>query len=174
MDDKTLPLGFMTTKNCNDRRPIAMQRWSAVILTYALAACSTAKVFLPIHLAAVTAAWIYLRWLVGRMWVCGIRRTSPTSLSRWKIGNLSATCPRIGVRFQPTDYVLTSGMGLNTHKAQALSLTPRHHVLPVRHIFIVIQHLANDARGANDRAPLHEHYFDISLLWTNHQLADVV
>lgn len=111
----------MTTKNCNERRPIAEQRWSAVILTDALAACSTAESFFSNPLGCRHRR-LDLFALVDRTDV-GVWHQNDTadvveSLEDW---NLSATCPRMGVRFQPTDYVLTSGMGLNTHQAQALS-----------------------------------------------------
>jgi hypothetical protein len=173
MDDKTLPLGFMTTKNCNNRWPIAVQGRSAVILTQALAACSTARDFTSNSLGCRHRR-LDIFALADRtdvdVWNQMNVSDAVESLEDW---SLSATCPRI--RFQPTDYMLTSGMGLNMHQAQALSLlSPRHHVLPVRHIFLVIQHSANAARGANDRARLHEHYLNVSLLWTNYYFADVV
>ena len=125
MDDKTLPLGFMTAKNCNDRWPIAEQTWSAVILMEALAACSTAKDFSSNPLGCRHRR-LDLIALADRTDV-GVENQMniPDVVESLEDWNLSATCPRI--RFQPTVYVLTSGMGLNTHQAQALSLSLSLH-----------------------------------------------
>lgn len=124
MDDKTLPLGFMTTKVATGAGPSQGKADSSSDFPKTLAPCRMQKVFYtpPLYLARVTATLL----CAAGCGLCGIQWISPSSLGY----SLSATSPQASA-FKPSSR--RPQISGSTHEPQAI-LSPRHHVLPVRHL----------------------------------------